>query len=98
PGKGGRGRSGVLLEEAQRVDVVAHQQVLGLLVVVEHHLLRLATDAGLLVAAERGVGRVQVVAVGPHATGLDPVVLLFFLIDAAPPEAAPVSLPAVVGT
>ncbi|MCW8414458.1 hypothetical protein OH117_19500, partial [Pseudomonas aeruginosa] len=36
PGKSGRGRSEVL-EEAQRIDVVAHQQVLGLLVMVEHH-------------------------------------------------------------
>src|SRR5690606_5214123 len=45
-------------EETERIDVVAHQQVLGLLVVVEHHLVGLATDAGLLVAAERGMRRV----------------------------------------
>ncbi|MEL7553876.1 hypothetical protein AAGV37_28745, partial [Pseudomonas protegens] len=33
---GGLGRREDRSEEAQRVDVVAHQQVLGLLVVVEH--------------------------------------------------------------
>ncbi len=43
-------------EEAQRIGVVADQQVLGLL----HHLVRLAVDAGLLVAAERDLRRLQV--------------------------------------
>ena len=51
--------------------VVADEQALGLRVVVEHHLVVLAPDAGDLVAAEGGVGRVLVVAVGPHAAGLD---------------------------
>ena len=58
-------------EEAQLLRAVAHQQVLGLLVVVEHHPVVLAADARLLVAAERRVRRVGVVAVGPHAAGLD---------------------------
>ena len=48
-------------EEAQRVDVVADQEVLGLLVVVEHHFVGFAADTGLLVATEGGVRRVQVV-------------------------------------
>jgi hypothetical protein len=42
-------------EEAERVLRVADQQVLGLLVVVQHHLVVLPADAGLLVAAERRV-------------------------------------------
>ena len=33
---------GMGLEETERVDVVAHQQVLGVLVVVQHHLVGLA--------------------------------------------------------
>src|SRR5262245_3212821 len=37
-------------EEAELVRVVAHEQVLGLLVVLEHHLVGLAADARLLVA------------------------------------------------
>src|SRR6478752_8897634 len=67
------GTSGVVigLEEAEGVGRVGHQEVLGLLVVVEHHLVVLASDAGLLVATERGVRGVLVVAVGPDATGLD---------------------------
>src|SRR5512134_3859704 len=44
-------------EEAERLRRVAHQQVLGLLVMVEHHLVRLAADARFLVAAEGGVRR-----------------------------------------
>ena len=59
------------LEEPEGLGVVADQQALGLRVVVEHHAVVLAPHAGRLVAAERGVGRVLVVAVGPHATGLD---------------------------
>ena len=59
------------LEEAELVLVVADQEVLGLLVVVQHHRVVLAADAGGLVAAERGTGRVGVVVVDPHAAGLD---------------------------
>ena len=69
---GRRGRhGGGRLEEAQRLGRVGHEQVLGLLVVREHHLVVLAADARALVAAEGGVGRVEVVAVGPDAAGLD---------------------------
>src|SRR5579863_6547676 len=42
------------LEESQCLWTVADQQVLGLRVVLEHHLMRLATDTRDLVAAERG--------------------------------------------
>src|SRR5690606_652723 len=58
-------------EEALRVLSVADQEDLGLLVVLEHHQVGLAADAGLLVAAEGRVSRVVVVGVGPHTTGLD---------------------------
>ncbi|EYU00624.1 putative transcriptional regulator [Pseudomonas aeruginosa PA99] len=59
--------------------------------------MRLATDAGLLVAAERGVGRVQVVAVGPHATGLDPAAHAVGAVDVAGPEAGAEAVLGVVG-
>src|SRR5690606_34709176 len=75
------------LEKTERVDVVAHQQVLGLLVVVEHHLVGLAADAGLLVAAERRMRGIQVVAVGPDATGLDPAAHAVGAVDVAGPDA-----------
>src|SRR6478735_622030 len=52
-------------EEAESLARVAHQQVLGLLVVVQHHQVVLAPDAGLLVAAERRMRGVLVVAVRP---------------------------------
>src|SRR6478609_6721117 len=47
-------------EEAERLGVIADQQALGLAVVLEHHLVVLAADAGGLVAAERRVGGVLV--------------------------------------
>src|SRR5262245_32856328 len=59
------------LEEPHCLLAVRDQQVLGLLVVVEHHLVVLAPDARLLVAAERRVRGIVVVAVGPNAAGLD---------------------------
>src|SRR5579863_3841469 len=58
-------------EEPERLRRVAHQQILGLLIVIEHHLVRLAADARLLVTAEGGMRGVGVVAVGPDAPGLD---------------------------
>src|SRR3984957_17919405 len=58
-------------EEAELLRAVADQHVLRLLVVVEHHLVVLAPDAGLLVATERRVCRGGMEAVCPDATGLD---------------------------
>src|ERR1700733_4989404 len=57
-------------KEAHRPGVVADEQVLGLLIVIEHHAVILAPDARLLVAAEGGVRRIQMIAVGPDAAGL----------------------------
>jgi len=38
---------------------------------VEHHLMRLTPDAGLLVAAERRTRGIEVIAIGPHPPRLD---------------------------
>src|SRR6478735_2599356 len=70
-GPGVRGPTGCRSEEPELLARVGHQQVLGLLVVVEHHLVVLAADARALVAAERRRGGVGVVAVRPHPPGLD---------------------------
>ncbi|MNO67924.1 hypothetical protein D3C76_587410 [compost metagenome] len=43
-------------------------------------------DAGLLVPAERGMRRVQVVAVGPYATGLDRAAHTVGAVDVAGPQ------------
>src|SRR5690348_17336644 len=59
------------LEETQRLLAIAHEQILGLLIVIEHHLVSLATDARLFVAAESRMRRIGVVAVGPHAACLN---------------------------
>ena len=54
-------------EEAQLVLVVRGEDVLGLAVMRQHHLVRLAPEAALLVPAKGRVGRVGVVAVEPDA-------------------------------
>src|SRR5690242_9898859 len=74
-------------EEAELLGAVADQHVLGLLVVVEHHLVRLAADAGLLVAAEGGVRRIGVIAVGPDASGLDGAAEAVAAVRVAAPDA-----------
>lgn len=56
-----------LLVEAALLFVEREVDVLHLAVVGEHHLVGLAADAGLLVAAERGVRGQLVVGVDPHA-------------------------------
>ena len=58
-------------EEPQCFGAVADEQILGLLIVVEHHLVVLAPDTRLLVAAERRMRRVEMIAIGPDPTGLD---------------------------
>src|SRR6516165_8064821 len=58
-------------EQPERLGAVADQEVLGLAVVLQHHLPVLAADAGDLVTAERGARWVLVVAVGPHPARLD---------------------------
>mmetsp|Transcript_27116 Transcript_27116/g.79141 ORF Transcript_27116/g.79141 Transcript_27116/m.79141 type:complete len:412 (-) Transcript_27116:686-1921(-) len=67
----GAGASKRCLKEAELGLVVRDEHVFGLAVVVEHHLVCLATEARLLVAAERRVRRVGVVAVDPDAARLD---------------------------
>src|ERR1019366_3118994 len=59
------------LKESHRLGAVADQQILGLLIVVQDHLVRLAPEAGLLVSAECRARRIHVIAVRPAAAGLD---------------------------
>src|SRR5271166_5658957 len=65
------GKSGENSEEAELLGAVADQHILGLLVVVEHHLVGLAADARLLVTSERRVCGIGVVAIGPDTACLD---------------------------
>src|SRR5512133_828602 len=60
-----------LLEQPERLRVVADEQALRLRVVVEHHLVVLTSDARDFVAAEGRVRGIEVVAVRPHTAGLD---------------------------
>ncbi len=55
------------LEEAQRLDTVADQQVFSLLIVIQHHFVSLTPDTRLLITAKGGVRRIEVITVGPDA-------------------------------
>src|SRR5882757_5065877 len=93
----GVGSTAAALEEAELLRGVADQQVLGLLVVVQHHLVVLAADTGLLVAAERRVGGVGVVAVRPDAARLDGAARAVGGVDVPRPHAGPEPVQRVVG-
>src|SRR5581483_8260020 len=84
-------------EEAELLLAVADQHVLGLLIVVEHHPVGLASDARLLVAAERRVRRIGVIAVGPHAARLDGAAEAIATVDVAAPDAGPKAVERVIG-
>ena len=84
-------------EEAELLRAVADQQVLGLLVVVEHHLVVLAADARLLVAAERRVRGIGVVAVGPDPARLDAAAEAVGAVHVAGPDAGAEAVERVVG-
>src|SRR3546814_10440900 len=51
-------------EQAERVLVIGDEQVLGLLIMVEHHPVIFTPEARRLVSAEGGMGGVLVIAVG----------------------------------
>src|SRR5450631_368725 len=59
------------LEKSKRLRAVAHQHVLGLLVMIKHHFVRFSADTGFLVSAEGRVRGIGMVAIGPYASGLD---------------------------
>mmetsp|Transcript_22781 Transcript_22781/g.67000 ORF Transcript_22781/g.67000 Transcript_22781/m.67000 type:complete len:201 (-) Transcript_22781:1207-1809(-) len=84
-------------EEAQLVLVERDEHVLGLAVVAQHHLVRLEAEARLLVAAERGVRRVGVVAVDPDAARLDGARHRVHLVGVAGPHARAEAVDGVVG-
>src|SRR5215217_6122108 len=93
PDRGRRKRS----EEPERLRAVAHQHVLGLLVMVEHHLVGFAPDARLLVTAEGGVRWIGMVAIGPHTTGLDIATELVATVRFAAPHPGAEAIKRVVG-
>ena len=92
PSGSGRGS-----EEAELLRAVADQQVLGLLVVMQHHQVVFAADAGLLVAAKRRVCRVGVVAVGPDPAGLDRPAEPVAGVGVAAPDAGAKAVERVIG-
>src|SRR5690554_446293 len=58
-------------EEPERVGVIAGQHTLGLLVMLQRHLVGFTANTGLLVTTKRGMGRVRVVTVHPYPSGLN---------------------------
>ena len=64
---------------------------------VEHHLVVLAPDARLLVPAEGGVGRIQVVAVGPDPPCLEAAAHAMSGIAVAGPQTGAEAVERVIG-
>src|SRR4029453_4138404 len=58
------------LEEAQGVRAVADEQVFGLLIMGKHHFVILAPNARRLIAGERRMRRIRMIAVRPYTAGL----------------------------
>src|SRR5579863_4616972 len=87
----------LFLEEAELLRAVADQHVLGLLIVIEHHAMSFAADAGLLVSAKRCMGRIGVIAVDPHAPGLDAAAKTMNTVYVARPQARAQAVERVVG-
>src|SRR5262249_9197812 len=85
------------LEKAELLRAVADQQILGLLIVVEHHLVGFAPDARLLVAAERRVRGIGMAAVGPDPARLDRPAEPVATVGVATPDAGPQAIGRVIG-
>ena len=74
------------LEESELILVHRDQHVLGLTTMTEHHLMCLTTKPRLLVATERCMRWVCVVAIDPNATGLDGTRNLVRLMSVTSPD------------
>src|ERR1700734_3842746 len=85
------------LEEAELLRAVADQQVFCLLVVVEHHAVGFAADAGLFISAEGSVGRIGVVAIDPDAASLDAAAEMVAAVGIAAPKTSTEAVECVVG-
>src|SRR5260370_19526282 len=85
------------LEKAEGLRAIAHQDVLGLLVMIQHHLVRFRADAGLLVAAECRMRRIRVKAVRPNPSGLDAAAEAIGHVEVAGPYAGTEAVQRVVG-
>src|ERR1700747_161118 len=83
-------------KEAKGLGRIAYQDVLGVLIVVEHHFVIFAPDAGLLVSAECGMSRIRMVTVCPHATGLNLATELVGPVPVAGPDAGAETVECVV--
>src|SRR5450756_362106 len=64
---------------------------------IEHHLVRLASDARLFVAAERRMCRIGMIAVCPHAASLDRTAETVGAIGIARPYARAEAVKGIVG-
>lgn len=82
------GGCGPELEEAQRLDTVADQQVFSLLIVIQHHFVSLTPDTRLLITAKGGVRRIEVITVGPDAPGFNRPAHTVSTVDIAGPDAS----------
>src|SRR5271154_4652969 len=87
----------LISEEAELLRAVADQHVLGLLIVIKHHLVVFAADARLLVAAERRMRGIGVVAIGPDAASLDRAAEAVAAIGVAAPHAGAETVERVIG-
>lgn len=84
-------------EQAKFFRRIADEQVFRLLVMVEHHFVRFAADAGHLVAAKCRMGRINVIAVRPHAAGLDAAAEAVRGVDVARPDAGAKAVQRLIG-
>src|SRR5215475_539233 len=91
------GKSWENSEKAELLGAVAHQHVLRLLIVIEHHLVGFAPDTRLLVSAERRVRRIGVIAVGPNASRLDRATEAIEPVRVTTPDASAEAIERVVG-
>src|SRR4051812_39215600 len=85
------------LEEPELVGAVADKLVFCLLVVVQHDLVVFSSDSGLLVATECSMCRIEVITVGPDASGLDGAAELIRTVQVASPDAGTETVERVVG-
>jgi hypothetical protein len=85
------------LEKAEGLGAVADQEVLGLAIVIEDHLVGLTAETRFLVTTEGSARGIQVIAVGPDASGLDAAAQTIGVRAVAGPDAGTEAIGGIVG-
>src|SRR5579883_659459 len=84
------------LEKSVRFRILAHERILGLLIMTEHHFVSLAPDARVLIAAKGRMGGIEMITIDPYTPSLNFAAKAVGAVQIARPHAGPEAVKRVI--